>query len=275
MKINKSNLLDACWHQLKTKEWANNQREAGRIASLCLSLIQKEVLNTNKTQTQIDKLAEEFICDHNAIPTFKNYKNFPGSVCISVNKELVHGIPKNIPFNEGDIISLDLGATYKGSIADTAITFIKGKSLSDKHDKLIQCTQESLYESIKKIHPNNKLGIIGNTIYKYGKRNDFGVIENYGGHHIGINFPHDSPFVPNRSEPSEGIHFYENQTFAIEPMFVIGSNRTYNSKDGWTVMCDDVSAHFEHTIYVHKNHLEIITKRQDEDIDRFIYFGER
>lgn len=249
--------------KLKNKDWLDKQRVAGRIAANTLFLLENLVKNkTFHSMTTLNKVAEDYIFKNGGTPTFKNYKGFPAGVCISINKELVHGIPKDVVLDEGDIVSFDLGVTYQGAIADTAITCIFGKPKSEQHIKLINSTEEALMKGIEAIKIGQRLGSIGNAIYKSAKGNGFGVINNYGGHGLDWDIPHASPFVENKSDPSKGIHIQPGLTIAIEPMLVpIGSLTTRTSDDGWTVMTSDVGAHFEHSVFIHEDHVEIITDR--------------
>ena len=248
--------------KLKDKNWLDKQRVAGKIAAQCLATLQQYVaLETRLSLLDLNNLAEDIIIKAGGSPTFKGYKGFPASVCISVNKQLVHGIPDDTVLSDGDVISFDLGVTYEGAIADTAITCIWGKPKSEKHLALVQATEESLMKGIAAIAVGKRLGAIGNAIYKYGRSKGFGVINNYGGHGIDWDTPHAPPFVSNKADPEEGIRIQPGLTIAIEPMLVIGSTTTRTASDGWTVLTDDIGAHFEHSIYVHEDHVEVLTDR--------------
>ena len=252
---------------LHTSEFLENQRIAGRVAGGALNLLENMVKQgTTKTMKELDKLAEEFIRDNNCKPTFLGYKNFPASVCISINNQLVHGVPTDRVLENGDLVSFDLGATYKGSIGDTAITCIYGEPKSRAHIKLIEATKEALQKAIEAVQVGKRIGVIGNAIWKSvgGK---YGVVVRYGGHGIGIDkdkngIPHAPPFISNRSTPEDGIRIQENMSIAIEPLLVIGNNTdTEVGDDGWTVYTKNISAHEEHTIFIHKDSIEIITAR--------------
>lgn len=249
--------------KLKNQDWLNKQRVAGKVVAKTLNLLLDQVNNkTNLTLIELNELAEKFIYNNNCTPTFKNYKGFPAGVCISVNKQLVHGIPTDYKLQDGDVVSFDLGATYEGAIADSAVTCIFGEPKSKEHVKLIQTTEEALVNAINLIKIGNQLGCIGDVIFKHAKRNNFSVVTQYGGHGLDWNEPHASPFVCNKSELNEGIHIQPGLTLAIEPLFVIGnSSKTNISKDGWTVYADNICCHFEHTIFIHENYVEIITDR--------------
>jgi len=253
---------------LKGNDWLEKQRVAGKIVSATLSLLENEVKNnTQLSLLELNKLAESFIYDSKAIPTFKGYKGFPCGVCISVNKQLVHGIPTDYKLQEGDVVSFDLGATYEGVIADSAITCIYGTAKSEQHKLLLKATEESLMEGINAIRIGDRLGCIGYAINKCLKKYGFGVIHNYGGHGISFNpvtgegIPHASPFVSNKSNRDEGIRIQPGLVIAIEPMAVIGDTYTFVASDNWTVCGMGISAHYEHSIYVHNDYVEIVTAR--------------
>jgi methionyl aminopeptidase len=256
---------------LKGQEWLEKQRVAGRVAAGAISLLENEVKNgTTKSLLELDALAETYIRDNGCTPTFLHYKGFPNSVCISINRQLVHGVCTEYRLQEGDLISVDLGATYQGTIGDTAITLIYGAPKSDKHVQLVMATEEALMQGIAAIQVGKRLGCIGEAIYKCARKYGLSVVVNYGGHGIdtaadGTGIPHSAPFIANKAEINEGIRIREGLVIAIEPLFVLGSsNRTYTLDDGWTVVCDDLSSHYEHTVFVHKNHVEIITAREEK-----------
>ena len=248
--------------RLKDKNWLEKQRVAGRIAAETLLLLEGHVKSrTFHSFIALNEVAEHYIIKNGGIPTFKGYKGFPAGVCISLNKQLVHGIPVDHVMDDGDIISFDLGVTYEGAIADTAITCIFGKPHSDRHVKMVQATEEALMKGIQAIQVGKRLGVIGEAISKHAKATGFNVINNYGGHGLDWNVPHASPFVENKSTPDKGIRIEPGLAIAIEPMFVMGSTTTTTLDDGWTVVTPDYSAHFEHSIFVHEDHVEIITDR--------------
>jgi len=215
-----------------------------------------------RSLTELNQLAEDLIAKADGIPTFKGYKGFPAGVCISVNKQLVHGIPTDYLLQEGDVVSFDLGVTIGGAIADTAITCIYGQAKSDQHVKLILATELALMKGIQAIKVGNRLGCIGEAIYKSARGNNFSIVNNYGGHGLDWNMPHASPFVANKSTANEGIRIQPGLAIAIEPMLVIGSSAaTTTGDDGWTVSTPEIGAHFEHSVFVHEDRVEIITDR--------------
>jgi methionyl aminopeptidase len=249
---------------LKNQDWLDKQRVAGKIAAQVLIELQQKVnAKTTNSLIELNAFAEDFIISAGGVPTFKGYKGFPAGVCISVNKQLVHGIPTDYHLVDGDVISFDLGVTIEGAIADTAITCIYGTPKSDRHVTLVKATEESLMKGIEAIVVGKRLGCIGNAISRCAKGYGFQVIYKYGGHGLTWNNPHCEPFVSNKAELNEGIRIQPGLTIAVEPMLVESSTDTYIDKDGWTVWCPSgMSAHFEHTLYVHEDHVEIITKRE-------------
>lgn len=251
--------------RLKNEDWLVKQRIAGKVAAGALLLLEQEVKNgTTKSLLELDKLAEEFIRDNDCEPTFLHYKGFPNSICISINQQLVHGICTNYYLQDGDMVSFDLGSTYKSAISDTAITCLFGEPKNTRHIELIQSTQEALMKGIAAIKVGNQLGCIGEAISKYAKSKGFGNVVKYGGHGLDWKIPHASPFVSNEGVSNKGIRMTPGLTLAIEPMLTIGSTETYLDQDKWTVNCRaEMSCHFEHTIYLHEDHVEIITDRSE------------
>lgn len=248
--------------RLKDKNWLDKQRVAGRIAAETLLLLKGFVEGrTFHSLTALNEVAEHYITKNGGIPTFKGYKGFPAGVCISVNKEMVHGIPRDYVLDDGDIVSFDLGVTIDGAIADTAITCIFGQPKSERHTTLVRATEECLMKGIEAIQVGQRLGVIGEAISKHAKTYGFGVINNYGGHGLDWDTPHAPPFVENKSTRDKGIRIQPGLAIAIEPMLVLGSTTTSTLADGWTVVTPDLSAHFEHSIFVHEDHVEIITDR--------------
>lgn len=259
---------------LQDDTWLDRQRIAGRVVASTLLLLEKLVKEkTTLSLLELNNIAEKHIEENGCTATFKGYQGFPCGVCISVNKELVHGIPKEYKLVDGDVVSFDLGATYESAIADSAITVIYGEPKSKQHIELIEDTKQALYTGINSIKVGKRLGCIGNAISKCAKNKGYGCINQYGGHGINYDKPHAQPFVHNKANENEGIRLQQNLTLAIEPMITTGSTKTWVDKDGWTVWCEaDMSAHFEHTVFLHKDNIEIITHREDEKIERNIYF---
>jgi methionyl aminopeptidase len=251
--------------KLKTKEQLEKFRVAGKVAAGALVILEQAVKDgTRKSLLELDKFAYEYIKDNKCEATFLGYHGFPNSVCISVNKKLVHGIPTNSQLQDGDIVSFDLGATFDGAIGDTALTCIFGEPKSTEYIRLIKATKEALIKGIEAIEVEKRLGVIGKAVWKSVQNNGYNVITHYGGHGIDINVPHASPFVSNRDIPENGIHLQPGMVLAVEPMAVNGSTETWVDKDGWTVHCkSEISSHEEHTIFIHQDHVEILTQRDE------------
>lgn len=260
--MTKESLLNNGFFKLKDSSWLEKQRVAGRIVAGTLSLLEKQVKDkTTLSLLELNKLGEEYILDNKCSATFKDYKGFPAGVCISVNEQLVHGIPTDYHLQEGDVISFDLGATFEGAIADSALTCIYGEPKKTEHVKIIKACEEAMLKGIAAIKVGNHLGCIGNAIYKSAKGNGFNVITQYGGHGLDWDQPHAPPFVENKSNIDSGFRIQAGLTLAIEPMLVPTDTTTHTSKDGWTVYTREIGTHFEHTIFIHEDHVEIITKR--------------
>ena len=271
--ISQNNLNNINFVKLHGSEFLEKFRYAGKVVSETLTLL-KQIISENKpiTTLELDKIAEDFILKNKCTPTFKNYGSgkhnnpFPNATCISVNKMLVHGIPSDYLLQDGDKISFDLGATFDGAIADSAVTVTYGNENSQQ-TKLINACRESLYKGIKAVGINNKIGAIGEAVYKSAKGNGFNVITQYGGHSISLNKPHSDPFISNKSSKDEGVRMQPGLILAIEPQLTFGSTNTYIGDDGWSVYSQDIGSHFEHSVYLHEdNTVEILTKREDEII---------
>jgi methionyl aminopeptidase len=249
---------------LHNQDWLDKQRKAGKIAAAALKELKWYCDNkTFHSVFVLNEIIERFIIEQGGFPTFKGYKGFPAGVCISVNKQLVHGIPGDTVLQNGDKVSFDLGVTVEGAIADTALTLIFGPPKSEKHLQLVRDTDEALRKGIEAVQVGKHLGCIGHAISKYAKNKGYGVIVNYGGHGLTWDTPHAPPFVANKAESNEGVRIQPGMTLAIEPMLTIGSTTTHVDSDGWTVWCDaEMAAHAEHTIYIHLDGMvEVITER--------------
>jgi len=272
--ISQNNLNDIKLVRLHGVDFLSKFRYAGKIVAETISILEKNILEKNTISTaQLDEIAENYIIKNNCSATFKNYgsgsngKPFPNAVCISVNNVMVHGIPSDYILQDGDKVSFDLGATFEGAIADSAITMIFGQPSKIDHAKLIDYCRESLYKGISAVKIDNKIGCIGNAVYKSAKGNGCNVIPQYGGHSISIDRPHSDPFVSNKSTPNEGVRMQPGLILAIEPQLTFGSTETKVSSDGWSVLSKDIAAHFEHSIYLHEdNTVEVLTKRYGEQI---------
>ena len=233
-------------------------KEAGHIVYLTHQYL-KDYIIPGITTKELDKLAEEFIRSKGATPSFLNYNGYPASICTSVNNEVVHGIPSNRRLKKGDIISIDIGACYKGYHGDSAWTYAVGEVDNEKQ-YLLKYTEKALYEGLKSIKPGNRIGDISNTIETYAEKHNLGVIKELVGHGIGSAL-HEEPDVPNYGKKGTGPVLKKGMVIAVEPMLNYGSEDIYMLDDGWTIVTDDdsPSAHFEHTIVVTEDGYEILT----------------
>ena len=244
---------------IKTKEEIRVLRDSGRI----LSAIVKELkcsLKAGMSTQDIDILAENLIRDFGVVPAFKGYRGFPGCVCISINEEVVHGIPSGRILVDGNIVSLDIGIIFNNYYSDMAITVGIG-TIRPELKKLLDVTRESLYKGIEKIRENNHLSDISHAIQSYVEANGFSVVRDFVGHGIG-RMLHEEPEIPNFGEPNKGPILKEGMVFAIEPMVNLGDWQTKILNDRWTVVTKDEkpSAHFEHTVVITKDTPEILTE---------------
>ena len=238
-------------------------RQAGRIVGEGLVLLQKSVRPGISTG-ELDALFEKHVRASGAIPTFKGYRGFPASLCVSINEEVVHGIPSySRKLKEGDIVSLDAGATYKGYVGDSAVTVGVGK-ISDKAQKLIDVTRGSLEAAIALVGPGAKLSVIAAAIQEYAESRGYAIVKKYVGHGIGQDL-HEAPQVPNFvQQPVRDFEYTLRPgiCIAIEPMVNEGTDDVRTLSDDWTVVTKDrrLSAHFEHTIAVTKDGREVLTR---------------
>jgi len=242
----------------KTSEEVQLIRESAEILGKAHGEVAKYVKEGVKTSF-LDKIAEEFIRDHQGVPSFKGYNGFPSSLCISVNEVVVHGFPSEYVLKDGDIISVDCGVFHRGFHSDSAYTYPVGE-VSPKIISLLKATKESLYLGIEKAVYGNRIGDIGNAIQKYVEAKGYTVVRELVGHGVGRNL-HESPEVPNYGKKGSGPLLGEGMVFAIEPMVNLGTRNVVQEKDGWTIRTADrkASAHYEHTIAVFKDRTEILT----------------
>ena len=234
-------------------------REACRISAGALKLIGSAV-EPGVTTAELDRLAEKYILSQGAKPNFKNYQGYPATACISINNEVIHGIPsKSRVIKEGDIVSVDLGAVFEGYHGDNAATFAAG-SISPEAKRLMDVTKESLYEGIKMAVHGGRIGDIGNTIGRYVEDRGYSVVRQFVGHGIGTSL-HEAPEVPNFGTAGRGVRLVNGMTLAIEPMVNAGGFDVKILPDKWTVVTADgsLSAHFEHTIAITPDGPKILT----------------
>lgn len=243
----------------KTPREIEIMREAGRIVALAHQELQKHI-QPGITTKELDVIAEKFIRGSNAIPSFKGYNGFRGSICASVNEELVHGIPGDRVLREGDIISIDIGAKYNGYHGDSAWTYPVGK-ISEESERLLEVTEESLYKGLAEAKPGERLSNISHAIQTYVEQHQFSVVREYVGHGVGQDL-HEDPQIPHYGPPNKGPRLKPGMVLAIEPMVNAGSRYVRTLSDNWTVVTQDrkMCAHFEHTIAITDTGYEILTK---------------
>ncbi len=242
----------------KSAEQIEQIRRSSELLSKTNGEIAKNIKPGVKT-IELDKIAETYIRDHNGIPAFLNHNGFPGSLCISVNDQIVHGFPGIYELNEGDVISIDCGVILNGYISDSAYTFPVGE-VSEEVKKLLAVTQECLALGIGKAVAGNRIGDVGFAIQDHAEKNGFGVVRELVGHGVGIKL-HEKPEVPNYGKRGSGIKLEEGMVLAIEPMINMGKPAVKFLKDGWTVSTIDgkPSAHFEHTVSVKRGEADVLT----------------
>lgn len=243
---------------IKSKREIDLLRQAGKIVYLTHQYL-LPYIKPGITTKELDKLAEEFIRSQDATPSFKGYEGFPCTLCTSINDQVVHGIPGNRKLKEGDIISIDIGACYKGYHGDSAWTYAVGK-VSPSVEQLLKDTEQSLYEGLKMVKPGNHIGDIGHAIEAYAIDHHLGVVKELVGHGVGTSV-HEDPDVPNYGKAGTGPILKEGMVIAIEPMLNLGSPDIYLCEDDWTIETEDglPSAHFEHTVAVTKDGYLILT----------------
>ena len=244
--------------RVRTEREINLIAESAQIVGDTLDMLSGKV-KPGITLMELDTLAEKFIRSQDAIPAFKGYMGFPATLCISVDDEVVHGIPSDKVLNDGQIVGIDCGAVKNGYYGDSARTFAVG-NISDEDKDLIDTTQKALYHGIEKAVPGNYVSDIGHAIQTYVEPKGYSIVRELVGHGIGTNL-HEDPQVPNYGDPGMGVELKEGMCLAIEPMINIGGKEVYTLDDGWTVKTKDGynSAHFEHTIAILKNGPKVLS----------------
>lgn len=233
-------------------------RQAGYVVYLTHQYI-KPFIKEGITTNELNELAEKFILDHDCTPSFKGYEGFPTALCISINDEIVHGFPSDRKLKNGDIVTLDIGACYKGYHGDSGWTYKVGE-ISSELENLMKWTEESLFVGLDQVKPGNRVGDIGFAISEYAKKHNLGVVKELCGHGVGTDV-HESPDVPNFGVAGTGPLLREGMVIAVEPMLTLGSPDIYVDDNDWTVITEDhsLSAHYEHTVVVTKDGYEILT----------------
>ncbi len=236
--------------QVKNSEQVAMMRKAGRITGEAL-LKAAENIREGISTYELDKIIHDYIVKSGAKPSFLGYGGFPASACISLNDEIIHGIPRRDRFlTEGDIVKIDVGAYYKGFHGDSAKTFGVG-NISDEAKRLIDSTKEAFHRGAAKAVAGNRIGDIGSAVYEYATAQGYGVVRKYVGHGVGQKL-HEDPEVPNFGTAGRGARLFPGMTIAIEPMINQGTFDVKECKDGWTVVTADgkLSAHYEHTVLI-------------------------
>lgn len=245
---------------IKTNEEIEYMKVAGEIVGDTHHYLE-QFIKPGITTKELDVLADKYILSRNATPSFKGLYGFPGTICISVNDEVVHGIPGSRKLKNGDIVTLDIGACYKGYHGDSAWTYKVG-TVSKEVELLMKHTEEALFVGLEQVKPGNRIGDIGYAISEYAKKYNLGVVKELVGHGIGSHV-HEDPDVPNYGKPGTGPLLKEGMCIAVEPMLNMGTAKIYILDDDWTIITADglPSAHYEHTVVVTKDGYTILTKR--------------
>lgn len=243
---------------IKSKREIELLKVAGNIVYQTHKYLQPYIKEGIKTK-ELDKLAEDFIRSKDATPSFKGYEGFPSTLCISINSEVVHGFPSDYVLKNGDIVSIDIGACYKGYHGDSAWTYKVGQ-VDEKTEFLLEHTEKSLFIGLEQVKPGNRVGDIGYAIQKYAEEHNLGVVRELCGHGVGTSV-HEDPEVPNFGIPNTGARLKEGMVIAVEPMLTLGSPRIFIHDNDWTIDTEDgsPSAHFEHTVVVTADGYEILT----------------
>lgn len=244
---------------LKTSRELSVMLEACRISAGALKCA-GEAVEPGVTTAELDEIAEKYIKSQGGVPNFKNYEGYPATACISINNEVIHGIPsKSRKLKAGDIVSIDLGAKFEGYHGDNAATFACG-DISSEASRLLSVTRESLYKGIAAAQPGYRIGDISYAVQSFVEKNGFSVVREFVGHGIGTHL-HEPPEVPNFGVPGHGVRLASGMTLAIEPMVNAGNYGVKVLPDGWTVLTKDgsLSAHFEHTVVITPDGPKIMT----------------
>lgn len=247
----------------KSKKDLDKMREVGELIAEVRENL-RGLVAIGVSSLELNAAADKMIRERGAIPTFIGYHGFPYAICASVNEQVVHGFSSDIPLKEGDIISIDVAATYNGFVGDTAITVPVGK-ISDEVAQLIKVTEECLRLAIEKCYPNNRVGDLGHAVQSHAEKFGYGIVRDYVGHGIGRKM-HEAPQIPNYGRAGTREKIRAGYCFAIEPMINLGSAETKVLGDKWTVITADgkPSAHFEHTIAVTEEGPEILTLTKEQ-----------
>ena len=246
---------------IKSEREIELMRKAGMLVSEMHKYI-KPFIKEGVTTLELDKLCEDFIVSHDAVPSCKGYEGFPCTLCTSVNEVVVHGIPnKNKKLKNGDIITIDVVIGYKGYQGDAAWTYAVGE-IDDDKKYLMEHTEKALYEGLKQVKPRNRIGDISFAVQEYAEKHNLGIVRELCGHGIGKEM-HEEPEVPNFGTPNTGARLKPGMVICIEPMLTFGHRNVWLLDDEWTVVTQDgkPAAHYEHTVLVTEDGYEILTPR--------------
>lgn len=243
---------------MTTDKKLESMRQGGKILATILQEIKRKVSVGTKT-SEINDLANRLCLKYGVKPSFLGYGGYPASICVSINDEIVHGIPGSYEIKDGDIVSLDFGVELAGYHTDAAISFGVGNISAEAH-RLLTVTERSLMMGIEAARAGRNVGAIGHEVQKYAEAQGFAVVRTLVGHAIGKTV-HEEPYIPNFGHPGDGPKIKENTALAIEPMVTVGTYEVVLGKDGWTYSTEDgeLSAHFEHTVWIHPDGPEILT----------------
>jgi methionyl aminopeptidase len=243
---------------LKTEEEIELIRESSLLVGKTLAEIAKEIKPGVVTE-RLDRIAEEFIRDNGAVPGFKGYNGYPSTLCISINEQVVHGIPGTRILKDGDIVSVDCGTILNGFYGDSAYTFTVGDVIEEKL-QLMKRTKESLYKGIDQAVAGKRVGDIGYAVQTYVEEKGYSVVRDLVGHGVGKNL-HEKPEIPNYGKRGTGVKLKEGLVICIEPMINLGTSKVIQERDGWTIRTADnsASAHYEHAVAIHKNQADVLS----------------
>jgi len=256
-------MQDNGYYTIKNNIWLENQRFAGSVLVESMAAA-KEQIKEGITTKQLNDTIEHVIVSNKCSPTFKGYNGFPETACISLNNQIVHGIPNETIIKDGDVLKIDIGVTHNDAIADAATTIIVGGKSNPKIERLMESCKKSIYNVIDYLNNNLQTARVGNIGYilkKEATSIGANVVKDLAGHTIETEGRlHWTPFIPNFGNKGEGVHVLPNMTFAIEPMFIYGDNSIKLSDDKWVVLTKDIGVHFEHTLFIHNDRVEVITE---------------
>lgn len=250
--------------KIKTPEEIEKMRVAGQVVARTIETLVSSIVPGKTTTIELDRLAEKYLAEQGAKPSFKGYRGYPNTICVAINEEVVHGIPGERILQSGDILGIDLGAIINGYHGDSALTVPIGE-VSEEAQKLLRVTKEALFKGIAQAKSGKRLSDISHAIQKYAERHGYSVVREMVGHGIGSQM-HEEPQVPNYGKPGRGPVLQKGMTLALEPMVNVGGYEIESLADKWTVVTKDrsLSAHFEHTVAVSDKEPDILTLRREE-----------